>query len=118
MIERGSDERTRPQMLFSNGWDSGWSLVAAAMFAVAATIVVIVVHHLGYPDFRHNRVKMGQAVLGCGVLSLAYLLTASVIAPILGHAALHVAVTRFGMELPPHEGTNQAAVESPFLKAA
>jgi hypothetical protein len=96
------------QMFFSNGWDSGWSLFAAATLALAASIVVIIVHHLGYPDFRASRVKMGQAILGCGVLSLAYLLTASVIAPIGAHAALHVAITRFGMELPPHEETHHS----------
>lgn len=47
---------------------------------------------------------MGQAVLGCGVLSIAYLFTASVIAPILAHAVLHVVIVRNDMELPPHEG--------------
>jgi len=106
------------QMLFSNGWDGGWSLFGAATLALVASIVVIVAHHLGYPDFRSSRVKMGQAILGCGVLSLAYLLTASVIAPILAHAALHVAVTRFGMELPPHEEAKQAPLGSRFSEAA
>ena len=90
----------------------------AAMLALVASIVVIVAHHLGYPDFRSSRVKMGQAILGCGVLSLAYLLTASVIAPILAHAALHVAFIRFGMELPPHEEAKLAPLGSPFSEAA
>lgn len=106
------------QMLFSNGWDAGWSEVGAATLAVLASIVVIVVHHLGYPDFRTSRVKMAQAVLGCGVLSIAYLLTASVIAPILAHAALHVAITRFGMELPPHEETEERQLGPSYSRAA
>jgi hypothetical protein len=91
------------QMLSSNGWGSGWRSVAAALFAIVASIVVIVVHHLGYPDFRGA--KMGQAILGCGILSLAYLLTASVIAPIVAHAVLHLVIVHKGMELPPHEET-------------
>ena len=106
------------QMLFSNGWDAGWSVVGAGILAVLASVVVIVVHHLGYPDFRVSRVKIAQAVLGCGVLSIAYLLTASVIAPIVAHAALHVAITRFGMELPPHEEAEEGSPVTSYLQAA
>jgi hypothetical protein len=91
------------QMLSSNGWGSGWRSLAAAVAAIAASVAVIVVHHLGYPDFRRNRMKMRQAVLGCGVLSVGYLLTASVITPVMAHAVLHVVAVRKGMELPPHE---------------
>ena len=91
------------QMLASNGWGSGWRSIAAAVVAIAASVAVIVVHHLGYPDFRRTGMKMRQAVLGCGVLSVAFLLTASVIAPVVAHAMLHVVAVRKGMELPPHE---------------
>lgn len=93
------------QTFSSNGWTVGWRSVAAATLSIAASVLVIVIHHMGYPDFRTSRMKMRQAILGCGVLSLAYLLTASVIAPVVAHAILHVLVVRKGMELPPHEGT-------------
>jgi hypothetical protein len=104
------------QMLSSNGWGSGWRSFAAGLLAIVASIVVIVVHHLGYPDFRGA--KMSQAVLGCGILSIAYLLTASVIAPILAHAVLHVVVVRKGMELPPHEETHETTEIRDVMKAA
>lgn len=97
------------QMMTSNGWGDGWRGVTAGVLSVVASIAVIVVHHLGYPDFRGSRAKLGQAVLGCGVLSIAYLLTASVIAPIVAHAALHVVMVRKGMELPPHEKEQEPA---------
>ena len=89
------------QMLFSNGWTNGWREVAAGGLAIVASVAVIVIHHLGYPEFRGR--MMARAVLGCGVLSIAYLLTASVIAPILAHAVLHTVIVRNGWELPPHE---------------
>lgn len=95
------------QMLASNGWTTGWQTIGAGALSIAASVAVIVSHHLGYPDFRISRVKVGQAILGCGVLSIAYLFTGSVIAPILAHAALHVAIARNGMELPPHEAGNE-----------
>jgi hypothetical protein len=90
------------QMLASNGWESGWRSIAAAVIAVAVSVITIIVHHLGYPDFRTTGLKMRQAVLGCGLLSVAFLLTASVIAPAAAHAILHVVAVRKGMELPPH----------------
>ena len=103
------------QMLSSNGWDGGWRSVAAGAAAIVASVVVIVIHHLGYPDFRGA--KMGQAILGCGILSIAYLLTASVIAPIVAHGVLHVVIVRKGMELPPHEETHEADM-SDIIRAA
>jgi hypothetical protein len=89
------------QMLTSNGWTGGWRQVVASLLSIIASIIVVVIHHLGYPEFRGP--KMAQAVLGCGILSIAYLLTASVIAPILAHAVLHTVAVRNGIELPPHE---------------
>jgi hypothetical protein len=45
---------------------------------------------------------MGFPVMGCSVLSLGYLLTASPIAAMGGHFILHVAMMRRGVQLPPH----------------
>ena len=104
------------QMLSSNGWSSGWRSIAAGALALVASVAVIVIHHLGYPDFRGA--KMSQAVLGCGILSIAYLLTASVIAPIVAHAVLHMVIVRKGMELPPHEETHEAGVSNIIRAAA
>jgi len=104
------------QMFVSNGWTSGWRNFAAGLVAILASVAVIVVHHLGYPDFRSA--KMGQAVLGCGILSIAYLFAASVIAPIGAHAWLHIVVVRKGMELPPHEPATREPVSKKVSAAA
>jgi uncharacterized membrane protein len=84
------------------GWVTGRaSQVAVGALALTGSVVVIVIHHLGYWDFRNRR--MLTAVLACGLLTVAYLLTGSVLAPLLGHALLHVAAIVHGVALPPHE---------------
>jgi hypothetical protein len=67
---------------------------------MVASIAVIVVHHLGYWEYR-NRLLVPIA-LGCGLLSLGYLVTASPIAAVLGHILGHGSSLRHGAELPPH----------------
>lgn len=81
------------------GWTSGWLVVGAGAAAIFASLFVIVVHHLGYATFRSRRIA--QAVTGCLVLSLAYLLTGSPLAPVVGHIILHAAILQRRMELPP-----------------
>jgi hypothetical protein len=41
-------------------------------------------------------------MVGCGLLSLAYLLTASPLAAVGGHIVLHTALNLRGTELPPY----------------
>lgn len=89
------------QMLSALGWGAGWRGALAGTAAVAASVVVIVVHHLGYREYRGRAIR--SPIVGCTVLSVAYLLTASPIAAMGGHVVLHLAMLRRGMELPPHE---------------
>ncbi|HLV01160.1 MAG TPA: hypothetical protein VKZ59_07835 [Acidobacteriota bacterium] len=76
----------------------------AAVLALAASLAVTAAYHLGYPEFRGPQV-IGP-VIGNGILTIAYLLTRSPLAPTLGHIAMHVAAVLHGMEttlqLPPH----------------
>ena len=83
-----------------SGGTDGWRGVAAGVLALAASALVIVVHHLGYREFRNRRIV--QPLMACLVLSLGYLLTGSPIAAIGGHIVLHLALLRRGIELPPH----------------
>ena len=55
---------------------------------MGASAAVIWVHHLGYREFRGNR-GIVLPIVACGLLSLAYLLTRSPIAPAGGHFLLH-----------------------------
>jgi hypothetical protein len=89
------------QIFAAVGWTSGWTAVGAAVAALLASLVVIVVHHLGYAEFRSRR--MVQAVIGCSVLSIVYLLTGSPLSAVLGHIVLHAGLLRQGQVLPPDE---------------
>ena len=61
---------------------------------------------------------MRSPVVGCTILSVAYLLTAKPFAAIGGHIILHLAMLRRGMEeLPPH-GTDQRLSAARLLRAA
>lgn len=81
------------------GWSTGWLAVGAGAAAMTASLIVIVVHHLGYAAFRNKR--MTQAVMGCAPLTLAYLVTGNPFSAIVGHILLHAAVLQRHMELPP-----------------
>jgi len=81
-------------------WTDGWLGVGAGVSALAASALVIVVHHWGYREYRSRAVL--RPLTACLVLSVGYLLTASPIAAVGGHIVLHLAMLRRGMELPPH----------------
>lgn len=80
--------------------DAGWSTVAAWAAGLAASALVIAVHHLGYWDYRGP--VLLEVVAGCLVLTAGYLATGSILAPLLGHVIMHVAGVTKGVELPPH----------------
>jgi hypothetical protein len=86
----------------AHGWTSGIgrSLVAGIV-AMVASLAVIVIHHLGYRGF-HTPAALVPVMVGCGLLSLAYLLTASPLAAVGGHILLHTALSLRGTEMPPY----------------
>lgn len=94
----------------------GVGTIGSGALALAASIVVVVVHHLGYADFRGK--KMRQALIGCAPLSIAYLLTGSPIAAMGAHMVLHFVAMRRGMELPPAEATQGRRVPSRVATAS
>jgi hypothetical protein len=84
------------------GWTDAWpAKVGVGALAIAASMVVIAVHHFGYREFRGAVVR--YPIIACSLFSLAYLLTGSVIAAIGGHIILHFAANLSGTELPPEE---------------
>ncbi|HZT44339.1 MAG TPA: hypothetical protein VFA07_19390 [Chthonomonadaceae bacterium] len=87
------------------GWTAGWRRrIATGALALTVSLLVIATYHLGYPEFHGLHVLL--PVFGCGMLSLAYLLTGNPLPAVLGHIAMHVAAVMHGMEsvlqLPPH----------------
>jgi hypothetical protein len=81
--------------------------VGIAALGMLGSIYVTAAYHLGYPEFRGPRV--GMAVVGNSIITLAVLLTGNPLAAILSHAMMHVAAVLHGPEttvqLPPHHET-------------
>ena len=90
------------------GWtDSGSGEITSGVLAVVGALLVIAVHHLGYRAFRGRaaKEKLMGALVACGVQALAFLLTGSVLAPIVAHIVLHGQMILRGVELPPASDT-------------
>jgi hypothetical protein len=84
------------------GWTTAWAgKVGSGALAFAGSLFVIGVHHLGYREYRSKRIK--EPYIGCVGFSLAYLVTGSPLAPILGHIVTHDAMVTHGFALPPHQ---------------
>jgi hypothetical protein len=77
--------------------------IASGALAVVGALFVILVHHLGYREFRRKaaRKKLGGALVACGVQALAFLVTGSILAPVVAHILLHWQLTLRGNEMPP-----------------
>jgi membrane protease YdiL (CAAX protease family) len=85
-------------------WTHGLYATHAAPAFVAGlafSVLVIVVHHLGYPEFRHARGVVMPSI-ACGLLTVGYLVTGSIWTPILAHVFMHTAAVVKGNALPPH----------------
>jgi hypothetical protein len=89
------------------GWTrTDWGSAASGALAVIGALFVILVHHLGYRQFRARaaRKTLGGALVACGIQALAFLLTGSIVAPVVAHIVLHCQLTLRGNEMPPvHE---------------
>lgn len=95
------------------GWtETAWTTLASGALAVAGALFVILVHHLGYREFRAraSRRMLAGALAGCGIQALAFLLTGNVLAPIVAHIVLHCQLALRGNEMPP---VSEVRLESP-----
>jgi hypothetical protein len=93
------------EALTGQGWTSHWpGRIGSALLALLASMVVIAVYHLGYPEFRGHEVLF--PVFGVGVMSLAYIITGNPLSALISHIAMHIAAVLYGlqtaMQLPPH----------------
>ncbi len=90
-------------LVWQSAWLAGWrdgGAVAAGVLGLVASAAFIGVHHLGYRGFRGPQVLI--IIAACSLLSLAYLLTASILAPVIGHILMHAAAVTHGTEMPPY----------------
>ena len=89
------------QMLHLLGWSGTAGTVLRIVLPLLASIAVIITHHLGYPEFRNPR-EMSLAVVGCGLLTVGFLITGNILTAPVGHVLMHTAGVLHGTELPPH----------------
>jgi hypothetical protein len=79
--------------------------IAIGLVALAASVAMTASYHLGYSDFRSE--KVGRAVSGDFVWSVPTLVTLNPIGSPIAHAGLHVSAVLHSYEtdlfLPPHE---------------
>jgi len=90
-----------PFMAWQMAHSRGWTGVAQWALSIGAAAAVVVIHHLGYWSCR-NRILLPIS-LGLTVLTVAFLVTGSWIAPALGHVFVHVTCILHGAEMPPHD---------------
>ena len=79
--------------------------IVVAVIALIASLLVTVVYHLGYPEYRVAGGVMGPSI-GNTVMSLGYVLANNPITAVFSHIAMHIAGVLHGpasvMQLPPH----------------
>lgn len=86
------------------GWTNGvWAKFGSGALAILGALLVILVHHLGYVEFRTEAGRPGLfgALAVCGMQAIAFLSTGSVLAPTVAHIVLHDQLLMRGVELPP-----------------
>lgn len=93
------------QMAGALDWLATWpGRIGAALVALLASGLVTALYHAGYPEFRNADLVL--TVVGNTIVSLAYLLAGTPVAPVVAHAMMHVAAVWHGAEttlqLPPH----------------
>ncbi len=102
------------------GWtDTAFGAIGSGILAIVASAFVIWIHHLGYREFRGTP-EIALPILGCGVLSVAYLLTRSPIAAMGGHILLHTGMEIRGVPMPPYSkrGLEDPEAAQPRLRLA
>lgn len=98
-------------LVWQSGWLAGWrdsGLIVASVLGVITSLAFIGVHHLGYRGFRGPQVLIVMA--GCGLLSVAYVLTGSPFAAVVGHIVMHLGIVIHGTEMPPYAEEHEAAI--------
>jgi hypothetical protein len=93
------------QGLSGSGWTDAWpGKLGAGALALVASLLVTLLYHLGYREFRNRRVAL--VLIGNTLITLAYLASANPLGALVSHMTMHVAAVFRGPEtmvqLPPH----------------
>lgn len=87
------------------GWTGNWpGRIGVGLLAFLLSLAVTAAYHFGFPEYQGAAVT--RPLIGNGVSSLAYLLTANPLGALLSHLAMHIAAVFQGpattLQLPPH----------------
>ena len=78
--------------------------MVAGSAAFSASLIVTAAYHAGYAEFRNS--ELISPLLGNGMMSLGYILTANPLTAVITHVVLHVTSVLHGIDstvtLPPH----------------
>jgi hypothetical protein len=87
----------------------GWTAtlpgkVGVGAIGLLASLLITVIYHIGYPEFRGNQMRL--AIVGNTIITLAFLLSGNPLGSLISHSVMHVAAVLQGAEttiqLPPH----------------
>jgi len=85
-------------------WGAGWRGAWRGIAAMAGSLLVTALYHLGFEEFRG--LTLIQPLIGNAVVTAGYLMTRNPMTPLLAHVIMHGAAVIHGMEgttqLPPH----------------
>jgi len=81
-----------------------WGKIITGVIGLLASLLVTLMYHLGYPEFRNRRVSL--VLVGNSLITLAFLLSSNPFGSIISHTAMHLSAVLQGAEttiqLPPH----------------
>jgi hypothetical protein len=85
--------------------------IAVGAIGLLASLLVSLTYHIGYVEFRGNKIKF--TLLGPGIITLAFLVSGNPLGSIISHPVMHVAAVLRGPEttvqLPPHQAVGSAS---------
>ncbi len=84
-------------------------VLLTAVCAIVASLIITLIYHLGYKEFRNKSILM--VLLGNTIITLTFIISGNPIAAVLSHTAMHVAAVIRGpettLQLPPHYGKKE-----------
>lgn len=88
------------------GWTATWvGKIVTGALALLASLLVTLLYHLGYPEFRNRTVL--RVLVGNALITMAYVLSSNPLGALVSHITMHVAAVFQGpetvLQLPPHE---------------
>lgn len=79
-------------------------VLLTAVSAIAASLIITLLYHLGYKEFRNKSILM--VLLGNTIITLTFIISGNPLGAVLSHTAMHIAAVIRGpettLQLPPH----------------